>query len=292
MESLHLLLSVFLMGLLPAAPSPTTHAIAMDDLPLAPPALVAGKDFPRKSLTGSLSASGVTILDMRSGQEIFARNAGTRRPMGSLTKIMTAVIIAESHRLDEEVIVPHDITETNGSTLQLPPGARFTVGDLLSAMLISSANDAADTLARFHSGSIEAFVVEMNERARALGLADTSFANPSGLDSAAQYSTPRDIAWLASFALRNPEIRSRMSTATASIRSREGGKFTLTHTHALLGKGTEVIAGKTGTTNSARQCLLSLVQEGGKEYLVVLLGSNERYVDMRAVLRVLQTLFA
>lgn len=290
MESLHLLLSVFLMGLLPVVSGGASDPVSIQSLSLSPPAVAAGRQFPGRTLVRSLSASGVAILDLQSGQELFARNGGRRRSMGSLTKIMTAIIITESHQLDEIVVIPPDIAGTDGNTVRLPPGSHFTVGDLLSALLIASANDAAEALARFHSSSSTAFVAAMNARAKPLGLENTSFANPSGLDDASQWSTPRDIAWLAVYALRNPAIRSRMSTAQASIRSTEGRTIVLEHTHALLGKGGTVIAGKTGTTVAARQCLLSLVNEGGREYLVVLLGSNERYGDLRTVLRVLRSL--
>lgn len=292
MESLQLLLSVLLMGLLPVTSGVGSDTVTMYNFPLSQPAVAVGRRFPGRNLAQSLSSSGVVILDLQSGQELFARNGDRRRSVGSLTKIMTAVIIAESHALDDIVTIPSDVTETNGNIVRLPPGSHFTVGDLLSALLIASANDAAEAFARFHSGSDESFVAAMNERAKILGLKNTSFANPSGLDAASQWSTPRDIAWLAAYALRNPAIRSRMSTAQSSIRSREGREIALKHTHALLGLGDIVIAGKTGTTAAARQCLLSLVNEGGREYLVVLLGSNERYVDLRTVLRVLRSFFA
>ncbi|MSR86597.1 D-alanyl-D-alanine carboxypeptidase [Candidatus Peribacteria bacterium] len=292
MESLPLVLSVFLMGLLPLSVVPTPSPSAVASLSVVAPAIIGTQEFPGQRLARSLSASGVVIVDLQSGQELFARYADTRRSVGSLTKLMTAVIIAESHEMDEVVTVPKGIEKTDGSTMRLPPGSHFTVGDLLSALLIPSANDAAETLARYHSGSREAFVKEMNERAAMLGLRNSSFANPSGLDDTVQWSTPRDIAWLASYALRNPELRSRMSTAHATIKSAEGDIFTLEHTHALLGKDSMVIAGKTGTTIAAKQCLFSLVTEHGREYVVVLLGSRERYADMRAVLRILVTLFA
>ncbi len=292
MESLPLILSVFLMGLLPLSSLSVRPAETTAALHLAPPALMAGQEFPGKSLSKTVSASGVVILDLQSGQEIFARNADRKRPIGSLTKIMTAVVIAESHAMDEVVTVPKNVANTDGSIVHLAPGMHFTVGDLLSALLIPSANDAADTLAIFHSGSREGFVRDMNSRAQMLGLKNTVFANPSGLDDTDQWSTARDIARLASYALRNTEIRSRMSTANVTVRNREGARFTLQHTHALLGKDSPVIAGKTGTTAAAGQCLFSLVSENGREYVVVLLGSRERYIDMRAVLRVLSSFFA
>lgn len=292
MQSFPLVLSVFLMGLLPLPSLPPQSAGTLAALPLASPPLPATQEFPGKRLAGAVSASGVVILDLQSGQELFARRGDTRRSVGSLTKMMTAILIAENHSMDEVVAIPNGIGKTDGSTMQLPAGSHFTVGDLLSALLIPSANDAAETLARYHSGSRSAFVAAMNERAKMLGLRNTAFANPSGLDDALQWSTPRDMAWLASYALRNSEIRARMSTASAVMYSREGEKFLLENTNAMLRKGSSVIAGKTGTTVAAKQCLFSLVTENGREYIVVLLGSRERYTDMRAVLRVLSTLFA
>lgn len=292
MEILPVVLSVFLMGLvpMPSAPQPSSNLIAQLTLPA--PAPKESADFPGRSFTRAVSASGIVILDLQSGQELFARHAEQKRSVGSLTKIMTAVIIAESHGMDDIVTIPADIAKTEGSVANLPPGAHFTVGDLLSALLISSANDAAETLAVFHSGSESAFVAAMNERARMLGLRNTSFANPSGLDDTDQWSSARDIAWLAAYALRDADIRSRMATEHTSIKSTEGRVVALEHTHMLLKKGTPVIAGKTGTTLAAGQCLFSLVTEGGREYVVILLGSRERYVDLRAVLRVLSSLFA
>lgn len=280
------------MGLLPLATPPAAQPTTLAALSLGSPPLMQSQNFPGTALARNISASGVVIMDVQSGQELFARHADRRRPVGSLTKMMTAVIIAESHTMDEVVTIPKDGGMVEGEKLPLPPNAHFTVGDLLSAMLISSANDAAEVLARFHSGSRGDFVAVMNDRARQLGLRDTAFANPSGLDEAGQWSTARDMARLAKYAVRNADIRKRMSTSQASIYSKEGQKFVLIHTHSLLKKGSAVIAGKTGTTAAARQCLFSLVKEKDREYIVVILGSRERYIDMRFVLRVLRTLFA
>lgn len=291
MESVQLFLSLLLLGMVPAPGSGGSDVVSAFDLPLTPPAALEAQQFPSRELAQKLSASGAVIVDLSSGQEIFGRNADRPRAMGSLTKIMTALIIVENHKMDEVVTVPKGIQNVDGSKAYLSAGAKFTVGDLLSALLIPSANDAAETLARYHSGSTEAFVQVMNERAKSLGLQNTSFANPSGLDDSGQFSTPRDIALLSAYALRNPEIRTRMSTPEDTIESLEGKKIALENTHVLLRQG-KVLAGKTGTTNAARQCLFSLVSEHGREYLVVLLGSRERYVDMRAVLNILGSIFA
>jgi len=182
--------------------------------------------------------------------------------------------------------VPQAAATVPGEVAYLPPGEEFTVGDLLSALLIGSANDAAVTLAVYHSGTISAFVEEMNQRARELGLTQTAFENPVGFDAVHQYSTPKDLAWLSMFVLKNAHIKKRMAMRGVRMYSRSDKEFYVTHTHALLHADTAVLAGKTGTTDAAKQCLLSLVEAGNnKRYLVLLLHSGDRYADMRTILR-------
>jgi len=274
-------LSALLLGLFPVVadipPSPPPIASLMG-VPIAPPA-------ERVSIDRRLSASGIIVVDLASGQMVYGMQADIERPMASLTKLMTALIIVETHDLDEWVPVPKDIAETPGSVAYLPAGDRFTVGDLLSALLIPSANDAAVTLARFHSGSTEAFVKEMNARAAALGLTGTQYANASGMDDPRQWSTPRDIARLVSFIQNEPAIRERMALKGTVIRSKGGQEISLTHTHALLRANNPLVEeGKTGTTNAAGQCLVSVVGKDAHEYVVVLLRSQKRYDDMQAIL--------
>lgn len=288
------LLSVFLMGLLPVWGLQSGAEAALPSVSVAPPAARTLDRAQSTALRRSLSASGIVVTDLASGQTIFEVDADEPRPMASLTKLMTALLIVERHSLDEVVTVPQDINDVQGNIANLPPGDRFTVGDLLSALLIMSANDAAVTLARFHSGSQSAFVQEMNARALALGLRRTVFGNPTGLDAGDQKSSPRDLAWLTIYALRRTPIADRMGMRGAQIKSREGNVLYLTHTHALLHADSSVRtgqpglpvvrAGKTGTTDAAGQCLLSIVEADGRRYVVVLLRSLDRYGDMRLVL--------
>lgn len=272
------LLSALFLGMLPFSGTHiAAQLVTLEDVEVARPAepLV---------LQSRLSASGVAVFDVQSGQMVYGFGSEVERPMASLTKLMTALIIAENHDMDEWVRIPESAAYTKGNRAYLPPRNHFTVGDLLSAALIRSANDAAETLAVYHSGSIEAFVEEMNARAKSLGLQNTSYVNASGMDVGNQYSTPKDIAWLTLFALRNPEIRERMGKTSERIVSREGHVIILSHTHELLYADNAVIAGKTGTTLDAGECLVSLVEEGDREYLVVLLHSLQRYEDMRSIL--------
>jgi D-alanyl-D-alanine carboxypeptidase len=283
-------LSVLLMGMVPVLGSTLPELVPLADLSIASPSPFVPGSAQVPTLGKRVSASGVLVLDLQSSQQLYGRNADMRRPLASLTKLMTALLIAENHSMDEVVTVPKTINKVEGSKAPLVPGERYTVGDLLSAMLMVSANDAAEALALYHSGTEAAFVAAMNARAQELGLHDTSFANPIGLDDPAQWSTPRDIAWLALFDYRNAAIRSRMSMKQTVIRDADGGLLPLLHTHELLRQDPAVLAGKTGTTGDARECLLSVVREGGREYMVVLLGSRERYIDMRSLLRTLALL--
>ena len=274
--------AILLLGIVPVPFAPLEEtAPSLVGLAIAPPAEII-------EINQYLSASGVIILDLQSGQQIYGKQVQVERPMASLTKLMTALIIVENHDLEESVTVTGESQQIEGNNVYLPVGEKFTVGDLLSATLIPSANDAAYLLATYHGGTVEAFVEEMNKRAIELGMKNTNFSNPIGLDSVKQRSTPQDMAWLAAFVLRIPEIRERMEKRGMTIFSRSGMKLTLVHTHALMHADTSVIAGKTGTTEGAKQCLLSVVLIGEKEYLVVLMYSDDRYGDMRAILDVLE----
>ncbi len=282
-------LSLLLMGMLPVLNAPHADQAALEQISVASPSSLQANLFQESGLAGRLSASGMLVYDLQSGQQLYSQNAAQPREIGSLAKLMTALIITEHHSMDEMVQVPGDIRSVDGSVASLRGGEHFTVGDLLSALLIDSANDAAVTLARYHSGSSAAFVSDMNARARQLGLTQTSFANPIGFDDPRQISTPAELAWLTSFVLRDPEIRQRMSTKQMAIRSQEGRSITLTHTLKILHDPASVVAGKTGTTDEARQCADMVVREGEKEYVVVLLGSHDRYRDLRVILRLLDT---
>lgn len=278
------ILSVLLFGVVPIWGLESPDA-ALLTIPVARPALVQAAEV--QDIGRRVSACGALVVDLDSGQTVFSRSIGVARPMASLTKLMTALVIVENHDLDEEVKIPPEAADVGGNVAKLPVGETFTVGDVLSALLVPSANDAAISLAIFHSGSLDAFVDEMNDRAKALGLSQTTYANPSGLDALNQQSSPQDLAWLTMFVLRSPPIADRMGERGATIRSKEGTVLYLTHTHALMHADTGVIAGKTGTTDGAGQCLLSIVRVGDRRYLVVLLHSPDRYRDMRSVLDIL-----
>ncbi len=273
--------SALLLGIIPAhgttipeQPLPGIEVLAIS----APPQEFTHFEVPK------LSASGAILVDGLSGQEIFSVNPDLRRPMASLTKIMTALLVLENHRLNEVVTVAPIAENIGGSTVGLKPGDRFSVAHLVEALLLPSANDAAYALAIFDRRSVGSFVKTMNERAAALGLKNTHFANPAGLDSPMQFSSPRDLAWLTMAALKNSYFRQTVGTRTAEIASSEGKTFGLLNTNELLKSNDGVYGVKTGTTDRAGECLIVLFRENDRPYLLVLLGSKERYTDSQRII--------
>ena len=242
----------------------------------SPPSVVA-----RFTVGEEFSASGAIVIDATSGKKLFGLAADRPRSMGSLAKLMTAIVILENHKGDEIVTVPYSVTSIEGNVARLRPGERYTVQDLLSATLIASANDAAHTLAMFHSGTSERFAEVMNERAVSLGLTKTHFRNPVGFDSRGQMSTPRELAWLSMYALKNEIISSLVQKRSATIRdsSREHS-ITLFNTNQLLSSHPSKFFGlKTGTTSLAGQCLISLAYAYGRPYIIIVMNSSDRYRD-------------
>ena len=194
---------------------------------------------------------------------------------------MTAIVIVENHTLQEMVTVPSDVATIIGNTGGLQAGEVYSVKDLLGALLVGSANDAAYTLALFHSASTEAFAKDMNARAKALGLTKTHFANPMGFDGVGQESTPRDLAWLAMYAWKNETLRSYASRRAYVLSERHSSReITLANTNQLLSSHPSSFFGlKTGTTDLAGECLISLAYTGGRPYIFVVLKSSDRYRD-------------
>lgn len=281
------LLSLLLMGFFPVFGNQAQSASLPQLLDVASPAPQALRTVDFDTL--SLSASGVLIVDAESLQTLTARNVEATRPMASLTKLMTALIIVENHDLDEWVRIPSVAAGMPGSRAGLPAGESYTVGDLLSVLLVGSANDAATALAIYHSGTTGTFANVMNERAAELGLRNTQYENPAGYDDDAQYSSVRDTAILAIHAWRHPAIAERMSMPQVRIEGLNGTAHTMAHTHQMLRSGdADIVAGKTGTTDNARECLLSFIRdEQGKLLLVVLMGSGNRYADLGDIVRFL-----
>ena len=231
-----------------------------------------------------LGAPSAELADLDTGQVLFAKGARVRRPIASLTKIMTALLALERHDPDQLVVVRADAASQGGAVLGLRAGERITVRDLAYGMLLSSANDAAVALADSVSGSVPDFVRLMNRRARALGLRDTEFSSPTGLDDRG-YSTARDLIVLTRAAYADPAFATIVRTKTWDIPSPSGPPRRIQNRNPLLWLYPGALGVKTGTTLQAGHCLVAAASRGGIRAAVVVLGDPvEAFDDVAALL--------
>jgi serine-type D-Ala-D-Ala carboxypeptidase (penicillin-binding protein 5/6) len=227
----------------------------------------------------AVGAMAALVIDLDSGQTLYARKPNQPLPPASTAKLMTALVTVKHANVDDRVTVSAHAAGTPGSRMGLVSGETLTVRDLLYGLLLPSGNDAAVALAEHVAGSQEAFVRLMNETGAALGLKNTTFANPHGLDDPAQMSTAADLAVMAQAAFAYPLLARIVATPTAQIAGR-----TLTNTNELLGAYQGADGVKTGTTDAAGECLVASVTRNGHRLLVIILHSADRYADARTLL--------
>jgi len=228
-------------------------------------------NVPERSMPDVTMKSGLLMTD--DGQILWSRNPNERRPMASITKIMTAIVSMETLSPDKEVTVPELSTEVGESSADLRTGEVMTRHQMLQALLVRSGNDAATALAIDCSGSVSAFVAKMNEQAAKLGMKNTHFMNPHGLDETNHYTTAVDIATMARYAMTFPEFREIVS-------SREAKFVTPTATHdyqttndlLLMYNGANGI--KTGYTTPAGYCVVGGAKRSGVQLYAVVLGTG------------------
>lgn len=238
------------------------------------------------ALAPEIKAKAGLLMDYATGLVLYEYNADEELPMASLTKIMTAILILENHKLDEVVPIPSNYASLEGVKIFLHEGEEMTVENLLKALLLPSAGDAAMALAEYHSGSVDEFVKQMNERAKELNLQHTQFANPVGLDAQGHYSTAHDLAQLARYAMQMPDFRDIVQISSAQVTSIDG-QFTydLENTNELLNSYLNVIGVKTGTTDEAGESLINLARDAqGNEVLSVVLNSPSRFQESKSML--------
>ncbi len=216
---------------------------------------------------------------------LLAENADVALPPASLTKLMTALLVLEADDLQREIMVEREDL-VGGASMGLVAGEVITIEKLLWGLLIPSGNDAAMTLARATSGSVAAFVERMNQRAAGLALAQTHFVNPHGLDAEGHVSSAADMLTLVRAIWDFPLFREIVGTAEATVNG-----HLLINTNELLNTYTGTIGVKTGTTDAAGQCLIAAFQQDGHQVVGIVLGSADRYSDMRALHRYFQNAY-
>ena len=219
-----------------------------------------------------VSAAAAVLMDADSGRLLYEKNGEKRMLIASTTKLMTALVALEQGGLQQEITVTGGHM-AEGSSMYLRPGEKLTLETLLYGLLLSSGNDAALAVTECMGGAVP-FVARMNEKAAELGMENTHFANPNGLDDEAHYSTAEDMAKLAAAAMDDPVLRRVASTKTARI----GGR-TLTNHNKLLSRVEGCVGLKTGYTKAAGRTLVSCAERDGVRLVAVTLQDGDDWND-------------
>lgn len=215
------------------------------------------------------------VYDRLSGRCIYGKDENKQTAMASTTKIMSAVIIVENCNLEDIVTVTEKAVGVGGSRLGLHTDDKISVNDLLYGLMLRSGNDAAVALAIHTAGSVEEFANLMNQKAEVLGLTNTHFVSPHGLDNSEHYTTAYELAKITDYALKNETIAKIVKTKTTTI-SINGNPMQINNTNELLGNVEGVYGVKTGFTNNAGRCLVTSVKRGDMDLIIVVLGADTR----------------
>ena len=224
------------------------------------------------------SAHSAILMDADTGRVLYAHNIDRRSLIASTTKIMTALVVLEHCSADTVYTIPKQATNIEGSSIYLKEGEKLTIRELLYGMMLHSGNDAAVALALACSDSVPEFVDLMNLKAQKLGLQDTHFDNPNGLDSETHYSTAADLANLTRYALQNPEFIQIVSTKSIAI-----GERYLTNHNKLLWSVEGAIGVKTGYTKAAGRILVSAAERDGRRLIAVTIHDGNDWSDHAAL---------
>lgn len=232
----------------------------------------------------NISARSAILMDVTTGEILFAKDMHSRMEPASTTKVLTAVVALEKGSLLQLIRVSENASQTEGSSIWLEAGEVEPLGDLLHGLLLSSGNDAAVTIAENLAGSEEQFVAWMNEKARQLGAVDSQFANTSGLPDSRHYTSVYDMALITRYALGNPTFSKIVGTRRHVMPwpGREWDRA-LTNHNKLLWRYEGADGVKTGYTRSAGHCLVATATRGGQRLLAVVFKSGDIYGDSAAL---------
>lgn len=239
------------------------------------------------SIAPVIDAKSVYAIDLATGTPLFVRDIFTRRPIASVSKLVTAMVILDSHDISEVLTVSERSVSQEGSRMWLQEGEKITVETALKGLLVNSGNDAAYALAQFDSGSPEAFVEKMNEKAAALGLRETHFSNVMGFDESDNYSTAFDTMIFSRRALTYETILRTVAITEEEVTDVKGKiRHHLESTNELLQSPHFKVHGlKTGRTPMAGQTFVALAElEGGHEVLTIVLDSPNRFKETTVLL--------
>lgn len=220
-----------------------------------------------------IAASAAIVIDMKSGRVLYEKNAHSRKSIASTTKIMTAIVAIEKGNLTDKILISKKASNIRGSTINLNEGEELTLRELLYGLMLKSGNDAAIAIAEHIGGSVEGFAVLMNEKAQQLGLKNTQFKTPHGLDTPGHYSTAYELAQIARYALNNPVFSEIVATQNASITGRS-----LYTTNEMLSSYPGADGVKTGYTGQAGRCLVTSATRNNMRLISVVLNCASRTI--------------
>jgi len=233
-----------------------------------------------------LTARAALVMDPATGEVVWERNGSEPLPPASTTKVMTAILALESGRLDDSFRVSWFASQTAPSTIGLRPGQRMQLRHLLYAVMLNSANDAAEVVAEGLASSTDAFAQRMTDRAQALGARTAHFENPHGLSAPGHLASARDLAVIFSHGLKLPLFREILETRTIRVPVESTGvRWVSLHSHnRLLADRVYPVIGKTGYTRAARRCFVGAATRDGREIVIALLGATDLWGDARHLL--------
>ena len=213
------------------------------------------------------------IYDRASGRILYEKNGNKQTPMASTTKIMTAIVVLENANLKDVVTIDSKAAGIGGSRLGLKKNDKISVNDLLYGLLLRSGNDAAIALATYVGGSVEEFANMMNKKAEELGLVNSHFVVPHGLDNEGHYTTAYELAKMADYALNIEKFKEIVSTKNTTIYI-NGYAKAINNTNNILGSVSGVYGVKTGFTNGAGRCLVSSCKRDDLDIITVIIGAD------------------
>ena len=217
------------------------------------------------------------IYDRASGEVIYEKNGYRKAKMASTTKIMTSLIVLEKGNLSDNVTVSKKAAGTGGSRLGLKTNDKITVNDLLMGLMLESGNDAAIALAEHISGGVERFADLMNAKAKELGLKNTHFVVPHGLDNEEHYTTALELAKITDYALKIEKFRNIVATKEYNV-TINGYNKAISNTNELLGNLDGIYGVKTGFTNGAGRCLVTSCKRGELDIITIVLGADTKKI--------------
>ena len=236
-----------------------------------------------KILPPDLTSQAILVVDIPSGVILFQKNPQVKLSPASTTKIMTALVAMDYFKMDDILTVKTVITE--GRAMGLASGDKLTFENLLYGTLVHSGNDAAFAIAENYSGGVDNFVKKMNAKAKDIYLLDTSFANPVGFEDSHHFTTAKDLARLATYALNNSYIAKIVGTPDITVADVNFTKFyRLENVNELLGKIPGVLGVKTGWTENAGECLVTAVTRDSRKILLVVLDSKDRFGETETLI--------